>query len=155
MSLTFSFWTRWSIRSLGVRGSPKVAQNICESQYWERDVGPVLGEIPIGHQEIFSVWGWPSTEGEWRSQWDLHPWRSSGFGCLWPWSDNFNRSCFEQEDGEGALRDLLQPSHMDESSSTCFSACTNGHHTVTKIPAQLPWYSPSPGCEIVQYRECP
>lgn len=36
VSLTFSFWTRWSIRSLGVTGSPKVTQNVCKSKYWEK-----------------------------------------------------------------------------------------------------------------------
>lgn len=31
MSLTFSFWTRCSIRPLDVTGSPNVTQNICEN----------------------------------------------------------------------------------------------------------------------------
>lgn len=66
ISLPFSFWIRWSIRSLGVTGSPKVTQNSCESQCWEGDVGPILMEIPISHQEIFSLQRWPSTEGEWH-----------------------------------------------------------------------------------------
>lgn len=68
MSLTVSFWRRQSIRSLGVTGSPKVTQNISESWYWEGDVGPVLMEIPTNHEEIFSLWRWPSTEREWFKQ---------------------------------------------------------------------------------------
>lgn len=34
--LWFSFWARWTIRSLGVTGSSKVTQNVCECKYWEK-----------------------------------------------------------------------------------------------------------------------